>query len=266
MNIDVWSVGCILGELVSGKPMFPGDDHIDQLTRIISVVGTPSSDFLSKIQSEEARNYIRQVWYQVTGPGGMEGLVDLSGKSEPGTLPLNTLYLRRLADIRYTQGGQENIELARAYYEQAVKLNPSDLRALYGIVICTNYLSNHLKGSAADKKRDLIVAGGSAIDKILARYEEIDQLRKRVSIEQQRENERRPEGVRISAKQFILAVICEVFLEASTMVPRTGCPNLRDTVPVWSSRVFYLISIIANAFFFSVSNKLHPSAEEESEQ
>ncbi|VDO47775.1 unnamed protein product [Haemonchus placei] len=58
--------------------------------------------------------------------------------------PLNTLYLRRLADIRYTQGGQENIELAKAYYEQAVKLNPSDLRALYGIVIVRFEFHNHL--------------------------------------------------------------------------------------------------------------------------
>ncbi|KAJ1356863.1 Mitogen-activated protein kinase pmk-2 [Parelaphostrongylus tenuis] len=60
-TVDVWSVGCILAELVSGKPMFPGDDHIDQLTRIMGVVGTPSYDFLSKIQSEEARNYIRNL-------------------------------------------------------------------------------------------------------------------------------------------------------------------------------------------------------------
>ncbi|KAK6747140.1 hypothetical protein RB195_000391 [Necator americanus] len=60
-TVDVWSVGCILAELVSGKPMFPGDDHIDQLTRIMGVVGTPSCDFLSKIQSEEARNYIRNL-------------------------------------------------------------------------------------------------------------------------------------------------------------------------------------------------------------
>ncbi|KAK5982946.1 hypothetical protein GCK32_020643, partial [Trichostrongylus colubriformis] len=34
----------------------------------------------------------------------------------------------------------------------------------------------------------------------------------------------------IAAKQFLLAVICEVFLEASTMVPRSGCPAIRETV------------------------------------
>ncbi|VDL65652.1 unnamed protein product [Nippostrongylus brasiliensis] len=61
ITVDVWSVGCILAELFSGKPMFPGDDDIDQLTRIMGVVGTPSCDFLSKIQSEEARNYIRNL-------------------------------------------------------------------------------------------------------------------------------------------------------------------------------------------------------------
>ena len=32
---------------------------IDQLTKIMSVVGTPKEDFWSKIQSEEARNYIK---------------------------------------------------------------------------------------------------------------------------------------------------------------------------------------------------------------
>ncbi|EPB73035.1 tetratricopeptide repeat protein [Ancylostoma ceylanicum] len=90
--------------------------------------------------------------------------------------PLNTLYLRRLADIRYTQGGQENIELARAYYEQAAKLNPADLRALYGTVLCTNYLVNHMKGSGGERKRDLIATGGSAVDKILARYEEAESI------------------------------------------------------------------------------------------
>nr|Q8MXI4.1 RecName: Full=Mitogen-activated protein kinase pmk-2; AltName: Full=Stress-activated protein kinase pmk-2; AltName: Full=p38 MAP kinase 2 [Caenorhabditis elegans] len=58
-TVDVWSVGCILAELVSGRPLFPGDDHIDQLTKIMSVVGTPKEEFWSKIQSEEARNYIK---------------------------------------------------------------------------------------------------------------------------------------------------------------------------------------------------------------
>ncbi|GMT26004.1 hypothetical protein PFISCL1PPCAC_17301, partial [Pristionchus fissidentatus] len=60
-TVDIWSVGCILAELITGKALFPGDDHIDQLTRIMKVVGTPNEEFLNKIQSEEARNYIRNL-------------------------------------------------------------------------------------------------------------------------------------------------------------------------------------------------------------
>ncbi|RCN35955.1 hypothetical protein ANCCAN_18163 [Ancylostoma caninum] len=65
----------------------------------------------------------------------------------------------------------------------------------------------------------------------------------------------------IAGKQFVLAVICEVFLEASTMVPRTGCRGIRGTLPVLGSRIFYLLSIVINAFFFAVAAKLHPAEE-----
>ncbi|KAI6176185.1 Mitogen-activated protein kinase [Aphelenchoides bicaudatus] len=60
-TVDVWSVGCIMAELITGRTLFPGADHIDQLTRIMNVCGTPSEDFLARISSEEARNYIRNV-------------------------------------------------------------------------------------------------------------------------------------------------------------------------------------------------------------
>uniref|UniRef100_A0A0N5BCS9 mitogen-activated protein kinase n=1 Tax=Strongyloides papillosus TaxID=174720 RepID=A0A0N5BCS9_STREA len=60
-TVDMWSVGCIMAELITGKTLFPGNDHIDQLQRIMSVVGTPSEEFLEKISSEEAKNYIRNM-------------------------------------------------------------------------------------------------------------------------------------------------------------------------------------------------------------
>ncbi|GIX61717.1 CMGC/GSK protein kinase [Babesia caballi] len=42
--IDVWSIGCVIGELLLGKPMFAGDTSIDQLVKIIQVLGTPTLD------------------------------------------------------------------------------------------------------------------------------------------------------------------------------------------------------------------------------
>lgn len=51
--------------------------------------------------------------------------------------PHNHLLHQRYADIKYTQGGLENLELARSYYCQALKLNSKNLRALYGLYLVT---------------------------------------------------------------------------------------------------------------------------------
>ncbi|KAB1270359.1 Mitogen-activated protein kinase 11 [Camelus dromedarius] len=97
-TVDIWSVGCIMAELLQGKALFPGNDcilgpvreegsgqcpevwsleprkspclavgsflspaDIDQLKRIMEVVGTPSPEVLAKISSEHARTYIQSL-------------------------------------------------------------------------------------------------------------------------------------------------------------------------------------------------------------
>lgn len=40
--VDVWSVGCIFCEMLTSKPLFPGDSEIDQLFRIFRQLGTPT--------------------------------------------------------------------------------------------------------------------------------------------------------------------------------------------------------------------------------
>ncbi|CCE80523.1 Piso0_003642 [Millerozyma farinosa CBS 7064] len=59
--IDVWSVGCILAELLGGKPLFRGKDYVDQLNQILLVLGTPSESTLTKIGSVRAQNYVRSL-------------------------------------------------------------------------------------------------------------------------------------------------------------------------------------------------------------
>lgn len=58
-TVDIWSVGCIMAELITGKTLFPGSDHIDQLLRIMTICGTPDEEFMAKITSEEAKNYLK---------------------------------------------------------------------------------------------------------------------------------------------------------------------------------------------------------------
>ena len=40
-KIDIWAIGCIMAELYTLKPIFPGIDEFDQLNKIIKITGTP---------------------------------------------------------------------------------------------------------------------------------------------------------------------------------------------------------------------------------
>ncbi|RID76894.1 hypothetical protein BRARA_B03844 [Brassica rapa] len=40
--VDMWSIGCIMAELLSQKPLFPGKTELDQLQKIFAVLGTPN--------------------------------------------------------------------------------------------------------------------------------------------------------------------------------------------------------------------------------
>ena len=41
-GVDLWGVGCILGELINNSPLFPGENDIDQLCRVTRILGTPN--------------------------------------------------------------------------------------------------------------------------------------------------------------------------------------------------------------------------------
>jgi serine/threonine protein kinase len=38
-EVDIWAIGCIMGELMDGQPLFPGDSEVDQLYVIQKVLG-----------------------------------------------------------------------------------------------------------------------------------------------------------------------------------------------------------------------------------
>lgn len=78
--VDMWSVGCIFGELLTGKPLFPGDSTLNQLSKITELVGRPSEvRAISKLSSSPSRASIcsrdpRPVPQCVLVTGGYGGL------------------------------------------------------------------------------------------------------------------------------------------------------------------------------------------------
>ena len=47
--IDLWSYGCVMGEVLMGCPVFPGNTGVDQLVEIIKVLGAPNKEDLRRM-------------------------------------------------------------------------------------------------------------------------------------------------------------------------------------------------------------------------
>lgn len=60
-NIDIWSTGCVMAELMLGQPLFPGESGIDQLVEIIKILGTPTRDQIKTMNP----NYMEHKFPQI---------------------------------------------------------------------------------------------------------------------------------------------------------------------------------------------------------
>jgi len=56
----MWSVGCILGELLLGKPLFPGSSTLNQIERIMSVIPRPTKADIDSIHSEYGHSILER--------------------------------------------------------------------------------------------------------------------------------------------------------------------------------------------------------------
>ena len=84
--VDIWSIGCIFAELLGRQPLFPGDHYLDQIQKIISILGTPKGDDLNYIKKEEAKEFLKklakrtkQTWSSLF-PNSNPVALDLLGK------------------------------------------------------------------------------------------------------------------------------------------------------------------------------------------
>lgn len=56
--IDMWSVGCILAELIGRKPIFPGNEADHQITLICDVLGRPSASLVARCPHQETIDFL----------------------------------------------------------------------------------------------------------------------------------------------------------------------------------------------------------------
>lgn len=95
MPIDMWSLGCILAELLTGFPLLPGEDEADQLACIIELLGMPPQKLLDA--SKRTKNFISSKGYPryckpctVNGSTVLTGTLSRRGKlrGPPGSVGL----------------------------------------------------------------------------------------------------------------------------------------------------------------------------------
>jgi len=80
MAIDMWSLGCILAELYTGYPIFPGENEHEQLACIMEVLGVPDQYIVQKASR-------RKLFFDATG--APRPFVNAKGKRRrPGTKSL----------------------------------------------------------------------------------------------------------------------------------------------------------------------------------
>ena len=111
--VDIWSAGCILAELTTRKPLFPGQYEVDQLGKIFEVIGTPS-----EVEWPEDSPVLRNNFSYARGRGVTDLLADLD--------PQATDLLERMLTFHPNQRITAAEALAHPYFAD-FGLSPHDL-------------------------------------------------------------------------------------------------------------------------------------------
>ena len=83
-TVDLWSTGCVFGELMTGKPLFSGVTAVDQLVEIIRILGTPTPTQIKAMNPNYAEFEYPQIkprpWKKVFRESTSSEAIDLVSK------------------------------------------------------------------------------------------------------------------------------------------------------------------------------------------
>merc|ERR1712232_1413160 len=85
-GVDLWSTGCIFGELLTGRPTFPGQSTMNQLDRILELTDKPSLEDIQAMESPYAATMLEPLpltpprpLHDIFPSAGLEALHLLNG-------------------------------------------------------------------------------------------------------------------------------------------------------------------------------------------
>lgn len=176
--VDMWSVGCILGELITRKPMFPGTDFMDQLTRVFKVVPIPEKDHRGYYIEKDALKFLSSL--PPAAPNALEKICKSAG---PHAYDL----ISRLLCFNPKERMSADEALAHPFFE-GVKEEWGEISPLH--------LGHSLEFAFETQSLPLATLRQYICNEVLAFREKEDELRKSRSQQMTPDSiEERPQGV-----------------------------------------------------------------------
>lgn len=147
-QIDTWSAGCVITEMMLGHPLFPGESGVDQLVEIIKVLGTPTREQIEKMNPNYTEFKFPQIkaipWHKVFHSRVPEAAVSLVSElllycPAERTIPMASLMHPFFDELKEPDAVEKGLPIPARMFE----MSADELRAYPDL--CERVVPAHLK-------------------------------------------------------------------------------------------------------------------------